>query len=92
MFDPSITEIGVGGAVAVLVLDRAHSLIRTVLDKRNGNGNGNGKHTLPPEHWEARFDGLAQIGKQQTDILERIAANGEDMHLDIVRVLERIPK
>lgn len=40
--DPSFLQVGLGGAVALLLLERVYVIIKVILDNRNGKGsNGN---------------------------------------------------
>jgi len=67
----NLTELGVGAAVALLILDRVFNFLRNV---RNNHGKGKTPSAgeLPPDYWDRRYDKLEAMHMTNLELLKEV--------------------
>lgn len=85
--DGEILKVGAIGGLT-LVCYKALELAGWYMGKR-GSHKTPMSGEMPPEFWNAKFDKLATIGQQQTEILKGIAETNAAIERSLAVVLDR---
>jgi len=65
----NLTELGVGAAVALLILDRVFSFLKAA---RNNHGKNKSAGELPPDYWDRRYDKLEAMHMTNLELLKEV--------------------